>query len=207
MTGNTVCMAFKCHQIIWSPGLCHYPDGEFTELPRPLTDGNGYNRTLMGITERWCCAPPLLHGCVYQIMLWVRVGATMKQCWKTIFLFLKVKWQILNFLVSNFHIISHDKITKICWILSELLKKYVDVLEHSVYVWIHILYGLSNQVTFHPHVHRSVDKTFHFYSARNARKSAVLATAIPSVCPSVRVSHAGIVSKRRHVQDAVFIVG
>ena len=42
------------------------------------------------------------------------------------------------------------------------------------------------------------------YSARNARiVSAVLATAIPSVClsvhPSVRPSHAGIVSKRRHV--------
>ena len=44
----------------------------------------------------------------------------------------------------------------------------------------------------------------HFYSARNARiASAVLATAIPSVrpsvCLSVRLSHAGIVSKRRHV--------
>jgi len=47
-----------------------------------------------------------------------------------------------------------------------------------------------------------------FYSARNARiASAVLATAIPSVRPSVRLSvclsvrpsHAGIVSKRRHV--------
>jgi len=39
-----------------------------------------------------------------------------------------------------------------------------------------------------------------FYSARNARiASAVLATAIQSVCPSVRLSHAGIVSKRRHV--------
>jgi len=47
-----------------------------------------------------------------------------------------------------------------------------------------------------------------FYSARNARiASAVLPTAIPSVCPSVclsvrpsvRLSHAGIVSKRRHV--------
>jgi len=50
-----------------------------------------------------------------------------------------------------------------------------------------------------------------YYSARNARNariaSAVLATAIPSVCPSVclsvcpsvRPSHAGIVSKRRHV--------
>ena len=37
---------------------------------------------------------------------------------------------------------------------------------------------------------------FSFYSARNARiTSAVLATAIPSVCPS----HARIVSKRRHV--------
>ena len=44
----------------------------------------------------------------------------------------------------------------------------------------------------------------HFYSARNARiASAVLATAIPSVRLSVRLSvrpsHAGIVSKRRHV--------
>jgi len=29
--------------------------------------------------------------------------------------------------------------------------------------------------------------------------SAVLATAIPSVCPSVCTSHAGIVSKRQHV--------
>ena len=39
-----------------------------------------------------------------------------------------------------------------------------------------------------------------FYSARNARiASAVLATAIPSVCLSVRPSHASIVSKRRHV--------
>jgi len=39
-----------------------------------------------------------------------------------------------------------------------------------------------------------------FYSARNARiASAVLATAIPSVCLSVQPSHAGIVSKRRHV--------
>ena len=47
-----------------------------------------------------------------------------------------------------------------------------------------------------------------FYSARNARiASAVLATAIPSVRPSVRLSvclsvrpsHAGIASKRRHV--------
>jgi len=43
-----------------------------------------------------------------------------------------------------------------------------------------------------------------FYSARNARiASAVLATAIPSVrpsvCLSVRPSHAGIVSKRQHV--------
>ena len=43
-----------------------------------------------------------------------------------------------------------------------------------------------------------------FYSARNARiASAVLAIAIPSVRPSVslsvRPSHAGIVSKRRHV--------
>jgi len=35
---------------------------------------------------------------------------------------------------------------------------------------------------------------------QNARiASAVLATAIPSVCPSVHLSHAGIVSKRRHV--------
>ena len=39
-----------------------------------------------------------------------------------------------------------------------------------------------------------------FYSARNARiASAVLATAILSVRPSVRPSHAGIMSKRRHV--------
>ena len=43
-----------------------------------------------------------------------------------------------------------------------------------------------------------------FYSARNARiASAVLAIAIPSVRLSVRLSlrlsHAGIVSKRRHV--------
>jgi len=42
--------------------------------------------------------------------------------------------------------------------------------------------------------------TFDFYSARNARiASTVLAMAIPSVCLSVRPSHAGIVSKRRHV--------
>jgi len=44
----------------------------------------------------------------------------------------------------------------------------------------------------------------HFYRARNARiASAVLGTAIPSVCLSVclsvRPSHAGIVSKGRHV--------
>jgi len=43
-----------------------------------------------------------------------------------------------------------------------------------------------------------------FTARRNARiASAVLATAIPSVCLSVRLSvrlsHAGIVSKRRHV--------
>ena len=48
----------------------------------------------------------------------------------------------------------------------------------------------------------SVD--FAFTARRNARiASAVLATAIPSVCPSVRpsacLSHAGIVSKRLHV--------
>jgi len=48
-----------------------------------------------------------------------------------------------------------------------------------------------------------------FYSARSARiASAVLATAIPSVCPSVRpsvrLSHAGIVSKRRHVARCSF---
>ena len=39
-----------------------------------------------------------------------------------------------------------------------------------------------------------------FTARRNARiASAVLAPAIPSVCLSVRPSHAGIVSKRRHV--------
>jgi len=43
-----------------------------------------------------------------------------------------------------------------------------------------------------------------FTARRNARiASALLATAIPSVCPSVcvslRASHASIVSKRRHV--------
>ena len=48
-----------------------------------------------------------------------------------------------------------------------------------------------------------------FYSARNARiASAVLATAIPSVrpsvCLSIRLSHAGIVSKRRHVARCSF---
>jgi len=44
-----------------------------------------------------------------------------------------------------------------------------------------------------------------FYSARNARiASAVLATAIPSVCQYVRLSHAGIVSKRRHVARCSF---
>ena len=60
--------------------------------------------------------------------------------------------------------------------------------------------------------YRSVYSLYHtgisFYSARNARiASAVLATAIPSVRPSVRSSvspsvcpsHAGIVSKRRHI--------
>jgi len=45
----------------------------------------------------------------------------------------------------------------------------------------------------------------HFYSAHNARiASAVLATAIPSVCLSVRLSHAGIVSKQRHVARCSF---
>jgi len=34
-----------------------------------------------------------------------------------------------------------------------------------------------------------------FYSARNCIASAVLATAIPSVCPPVRPSHAGICVK------------
>ena len=50
------------------------------------------------------------------------------------------------------------------------------------------------------------DRVVHFYSARNARiASAVLATAIPSVCPSVRLSvclsvrHTPVLSKRRHV--------
>jgi len=40
-----------------------------------------------------------------------------------------------------------------------------------------------------------------FTARRNARiASAVLAMALfPSVCPSVRLSHAGIVSKRRHI--------
>ena len=43
-------------------------------------------------------------------------------------------------------------------------------------------------------------KTELITARRNARiASAVLATAIPSVYPSVRPSHAGIVSKRRHV--------
>ena len=39
-----------------------------------------------------------------------------------------------------------------------------------------------------------------FTACRNAGiASAVLAIAIPSFCPSVRPSHAGIVTKRRHV--------
>ena len=37
-----------------------------------------------------------------------------------------------------------------------------------------------------------------FFTARRIA-SAVLAIAISSVCPSVRPSHAGIVSKRRHI--------
>jgi len=50
-----------------------------------------------------------------------------------------------------------------------------------------------------------------FKARRNARiASVVLATAIPSVCPSVRLSvclsHAGIVSKRLHVACAVCTV-
>ena len=58
------------------------------------------------------------------------------------------------------------------------------------------LYGLPMKV-----VHNSLSlSTVNFYSAHNARiASALLATAIPSVRPSVRLSHAGIVSKRRHV--------
>ena len=50
--------------------------------------------------------------------------------------------------------------------------------------------------------HRTTPAPNHsiFTARRNARiASAVLATAIPSVCPSVRLSHAGIVSKRRHI--------
>ena len=55
------------------------------------------------------------------------------------------------------------------------------------------------------HLFKLSSDSFHlisvsFYSACNAGiASAVLATAIPPVCPSVRPSHAGIVSKRRHV--------
>jgi len=42
---------------------------------------------------------------------------------------------------------------------------------------------------------------FRFYSAAapNAMQSAVLATAIPSVCPFVRLSHAGIVPRRMKI--------
>jgi len=47
---------------------------------------------------------------------------------------------------------------------------------------------------------RDVAMATTFYSARNTRiASAVLATAIPSVRLSVCLSHAGIVSKRRHI--------
>ena len=45
-----------------------------------------------------------------------------------------------------------------------------------------------------------LSSSLRFYSACNARiASAVSATAIPSICLSVCPSHAGIVSKRRHV--------
>ena len=55
------------------------------------------------------------------------------------------------------------------------------------------------------HVHCLLVRVYCFIftarcNARNARiASAVLATAIPSVCLSVHLSHAGTVSKRRHV--------
>jgi len=49
-----------------------------------------------------------------------------------------------------------------------------------------------------------------YIARRNARiASAVLATAIPSVClsvcPSVHLSHAGIVLKRRHVANKLLL--
>jgi len=65
----------------------------------------------------------------------------------------------------------------------------------------------ENQQQVSPYI-QSQSITINFYSARNARiASAVLATAITSVClsvclsvcPSVRPSYASIVSKRRHV--------
>ena len=41
-----------------------------------------------------------------------------------------------------------------------------------------------------------------FTARRNARiASALLAIEIPSVCLSVRLSHAGIVSKRQHIES------
>ena len=66
-----------------------------------------------------------------------------------------------------------------------------------------IVAGLSFPFVFLPLL-RIFNNVILFYSARNARiASAVLATAFPSVrpsvCLSIRPSHAGIVSKRRHV--------
>jgi len=53
---------------------------------------------------------------------------------------------------------------------------------------------------FNAAINIALKRIFVFTARRNARiASAVLATAIPSVRLCVRPSHAGIVSKRRHV--------
>jgi len=52
-----------------------------------------------------------------------------------------------------------------------------------------LLHQLWSFVTHEPFLHPFLQRA----------AMLVLATAIPSVCPSVRLSHAGIVSKRLHV--------
>jgi len=67
-----------------------------------------------------------------------------------------------------------------------------------------IMSSISDVTYENLRIRHSLNCNVVFTARRNARVvRAVLATAIPSVClsvrPSVRLSHAGVVSKRRHV--------